>query len=119
MYYSLTDLVANRFSWKNTHRRAETQYGQPLMYRLVSNKGENRDKFWFTQDMQYSISRVKVNTYRVNGYDIDKGRYWVVPSIAGAKQNYCGTSEKKYQILNPLRGIYSCTVTDVYGHEIK
>ena len=119
MYYSLTDLVANRFSWKNTHRRAETQYGQPLMYRLVSNKGEKRDKFWFTQDMQYSISRVKVNTYRVNGYDIDKGRYWVVPSIAGAKQNYCGTSEKKYQILNPLRGIYSCTVTDVYGHEIK
>ena len=119
MYYSLTDLVQNRFNPNSKHPRAEKEYGEPLMYRLVSNKGETRDKFWFTQDMQYAISRVKVKTYRVNGYDIDKGRYWVVPSIADAKQNYCGTSEKDYQILDPLRGKYSCTVTDAYGHEIK
>lgn len=119
MYYSLTDLVPNRFKWSNTHRRAETEYGNPLMYHLVSNKGYTRDKFWFLKDMQYSIWSVKVNTYRVNGYDINKGRYWVVPSIMDANQNYCGTTEKEYRILNPLRGIHSCTITDRYGYEIK
>ncbi|MBQ7495121.1 MAG: hypothetical protein IJT75_05100 [Bacteroidaceae bacterium] len=119
MYHSLTDLVQNRFNPNSKHPRAEKEYGEPLMYRLVSNKGQTRDKFWFTQDMQYSISRVKVKTYRVNGYDIDNGRYWVVPSIDGAKQDYCGTAEKLYHILNPLRGKYSCTITDAYGHEIK
>ena len=119
MYYSLTDLVPNRFKWSNTHRRAETEYGNPLMYHLVSNKGYTRDKFWFLKDMQYSIWSVKVKTYRVNGYDINKGRYWVVPSIMDANQNYCGTTEKEYRILNPLRGIHSCTITDRYGYEIK
>lgn len=119
MYYSLTDLVANRFLWSNTHRRAEKEYGEPLMYRLVSNKGYQRDKFWFVGDMGYSIMQMKVKTYRVNGYDISKGRYWVVPSIVDAKQNYCGTAERDYIIEWPLRGINSCTIRDTYGKEIK
>ena len=68
--------------------------------------------------MRNIISNAKVRTYRVNSYDIDKGRYAPVLSINGAKQDYSGTVEVGYYLDEPLS--YGWTLYDInHSKEIK
>ena len=118
MYASLSNIVANRFSSSSIHRRAETEYGTPLFYRLYGGKGYPQDEFISGGYMRNIISNAKVRTYRVNSYDIDKGRYAPVLSINGAKQDYCGTVEVGYYLDEPLS--YGWTLYDInHSKEIK
>ena len=118
MYASLSNIVANRFSPSSIHRRAESEYGTPLFYRLYGGKGYSQDEFISGGYMRNIISNAKVRTYRVNSYDIDKGRYAPVLSINGAKQDYCGTVEVGYYLDEPLS--YGWTLYDInHSKEIK
>lgn len=118
MYSSLSNIVVNRFSPTSIHRRAETEYGIPLFYRLYGGKGYTQDEFISGGYMRNIISNAKVRTYRVNSYDIDKGRYAPVLSINGAKQDYCGTVEVGYYLDEPLS--YGWTLYDInHSKEIK
>lgn len=118
MYSSLSNIVANRFSPNSIHRRAETEYGEPLFYRLYGGHGYPQDEFISGGYMRNIISSAKVKTYRVNGYDIDRGNYAAVTSINGAKQDYCGTVEVGYYLDEPLS--YGWTLYDInHSKEIK